>query len=757
MSNNFSRRLAVFFVFACVFASAARAAEPVVWETDSRAEVLRGDARNVSITDTGAIILAPQLREVYNTQQSFVWSSAVDQSGNVFLGTGSDGRLFRVSANGQAALFTDFNELDVTALAVAPNGNLFAATSPDGKVYRVDTSGKAEVYFDPADKYIWSLTVLSDNSLIVGTGENGKIYRVKAANASADSSLLFDSSETHIISLATDKQGNVLAGTDASGIVLRISPEGRAFALLDAPAPLREIHEISVAADGSIYVLALSDSASASGTSASGGTISGTSASGATVTVVTTGTSSDEQNQQQTPPRSRNDLSAVKSAVFRIAPDGGNEILWSSTSVTGFALTANPNGDGVLLGTSDKGRIYGITNDARETLLLQTNEGQISTFKTRGNEILATSSNTGKVYGFNPTLPASEGAFESAVRDAKSSALWGRIWWTSPNNDGIALQTRTGNTEKPDATWSDWSAAYTNADGAQITSPAARFCQWRAILRSRGQGTTGAGQTQTNLQLTPVLNQVSVSYLPRNIAPEVLRVEVLPTNVGLQSNVAPQIDPNIENSGLDPTAFGLPPAQAIPPRRLYQRGARSLVWTAEDRNGDKLEYAVYYRAANEANFRLLKDKLRETFYTIDGAALSDGRYQFKIAASDRDSNAIGQDLSGERTSEFVDIDNTAPVVSIVGQPQIAGERVRVVFEAVDASNQAANAASGLRRAEVSLDNNDWQAARADDGISDSARERYTIEIPVAPGEHTVSLRVFDANGNAGSARANVRR
>ena len=42
----------------------------------------------------------------------------------------------------------------------------------------------------------------------------------------------------------------------------RFSPDGKPFALLDSP--LREIHDLTVGADGSVYALALSDSASAS-------------------------------------------------------------------------------------------------------------------------------------------------------------------------------------------------------------------------------------------------------------------------------------------------------------------------------------------------------------------------------------------------------------------------------------------------------------------------------------------------------------
>ncbi|MEJ7710467.1 MAG: hypothetical protein WKF84_11525 [Pyrinomonadaceae bacterium] len=81
---------------------------------------------------------------------------------------------------------------------------------------------------------------MTDGAMAVGTGDNGKIYRVRAAGANSESSLLIDVDETHVISLETDGQGNLLAGTDPGGLVLRISPDGKAFALFDAP--LREIH-----------------------------------------------------------------------------------------------------------------------------------------------------------------------------------------------------------------------------------------------------------------------------------------------------------------------------------------------------------------------------------------------------------------------------------------------------------------------------------------------------------------------------------
>ncbi len=79
--------------------------------------------------------------------------------------------------------------------------------------------------------------------------------RVQAPEAS----LLVSTNQTHVISLAVTPQGDLIAGTDSGGLVLRVSPEGKTFALFDTQ--LREIHALAPAADGSIYALALSDAA----------------------------------------------------------------------------------------------------------------------------------------------------------------------------------------------------------------------------------------------------------------------------------------------------------------------------------------------------------------------------------------------------------------------------------------------------------------------------------------------------------------
>lgn len=707
------------FVFLLALPFMSFAAGPQVWTVSSRADVLKGDALGVSIDAEGAISVAPKLTEVFKTGQQYIWSSAVDAAGNVYLGTGGDGKVFKVSPGGSGTDLADLAEMNVTAIVIGKAGEVFAATSPDGKVYKIDAGGSAQTYFEPKQKYIWSLALLADGSLAVGTGGEGRIYKVPAANAPPESSLLFDTSESHIISLATDALGNLYAGTDSSGIVMRFGPDGRPFGLLDSP--LREIHDIAVASDGSIYVLAVGESASGPKTAAEATPAAMPESKAVTVEKAAAITAEPAA-------KSRYDLKEAKSAVYRIVPDGGNDLLWASTTVAAFSLDAER--DGVLVGTSDKGRVYGIANDGSETLVLQTDANQISTILGSGNSLYATSSNSGSLYHIGPG-PGDGGSYESGILDAKSSASWGRIWWRSSGN--VTIQTRTGNTEKDDETWSAWSNAGSDQRGIQIASPNARYFQWRALLKTDGK-----------------LNEVHVSFAPRNVAPEVTSINILPTNVGLAANPPVQIDPNIELSGMDPVTFGIPNA-AVPPRRVYQRGATSLQWTAEDRNGDRLVYDVMYKEVSDSSFKPLRTNITDNFITIDGQSLADGRYVFKIVARDSPSNPTSTALAGERTTEPIDIDNTAPTVTPIGNAQVTAANARVIFDAADA-------ASYITRAEYSINGGDWIPVIADDGISDAPRERYTINIPLtALQEYAITLRVYDVNANAGNARVVFRR
>ena len=91
------------------------------------------------------------------------------------------------------------------------------------------------------------------------------------------------------------------------------------------------------------------------------------------------------------------------------------------------------------------------------------------------------------------------------------------------------------------------------------------------------------------------------------------------------------------------------------------------------------------------------------------------------------------------------IDNTPPVVT-VGEVRRTGTAAHVTWEAMDA-------ASALRRCEYSLDANSWVPMDAADGVIDSLREKFELDLTgLAPGEHLLVIRAADSAGNTGTAK-----
>ena len=111
--------------------------------------------------------------------------------------------------------------------------------------------------------------------------------------------------------------------------------------------------------------------------------------------------------------------------------------------------------------------------------------------------------------------PSHEGTFESPVKDTKFVSHWGVLAWRGDVPAGCTLQfyTRSGNSDRPDHTWSDWAGPYSNPEGDAVTNPPARYIQWKAVLRSSGNG-------------SPTLDEVTLSYLNQNLPPQIHSLNV---------------------------------------------------------------------------------------------------------------------------------------------------------------------------------------------------------------------------------------
>jgi len=220
-------RLLPSFALFLVAAATSLSAGPDIWRAATQAEFLKGDLEQVSVDEHGRLMLGPAIAKLYDTGAPFVWTAVDDGAGSTYLGTGNDGKVFKVDSSGRGTLFHDAPELEVHALALAPGGGLYVGTSPDGRVYKVDANGAATPFFDPDEKYIWAIETDASGQVFVATGDpKGRVYRVTTAGAATP---LFTTAATHIVSMARDGERRLVVGTESPGRVFRLDAEGRTF------------------------------------------------------------------------------------------------------------------------------------------------------------------------------------------------------------------------------------------------------------------------------------------------------------------------------------------------------------------------------------------------------------------------------------------------------------------------------------------------------------------------------------------------
>jgi hypothetical protein len=733
--------------FACLLiAAAAAAAQGTHLWTQSRIdEFEKGTPDGVAITSDGRLREAPGLKEILTTPSTFVWSIAADKSGTAYVGTGAPAAVLRVAPDGKSTTLFETRDLAVQVVRLGPDGSIYAATMPSGRIYKLNPAAPAKqdqdsatVVFDlakaqgdsakPAEKdddktadksdkgshYIWDMTFDSSGRLYIATGGPGCVYRVDTAKAGATPELWFKSDEQHVRALAWDAKGNLIAGTDGSGLVYSIRPDGKGYVLFQAPR--REIPSVAVTANGAIFAAAVGDK---NRNPLPPLPVQGTGM--VTITVVQPG-SLQAANASASVPEG--------TEIYVLKEGQAPRRVWIGKDEVVYALAAHA--DGVIALSGNRGRIFQLHEDETYSDIahLQAQQGLALSAPAGGRgDVLIGTGNTGKVVSLGSVQ---QHQYVSDVLDAGALARFGRVE-IEPGSSSYQLLTRSGNVEQPVRGWSDWQPL---RDGV-VASPAGRFLQWKAVLNNGG--TVGG---------------VGVNYLPVNAAPQVDDVVVVPgARLNQQGQPSNQQTVNIafpSASGGGSISFD-PNSSGNPLPATKDRTAVTARWAAHDDNGDDLVYALYLRGDGEKNWRLLKDNITEKAYTFDQTTLPDGGYELKVVASDAPSHTPAEALKGEKVSERFEIDTTAPVVSNLKAAQDGAQAVHVTLDADDP-------VSAIARAEFSLDAGPWQYVEPVGALSDSRREHYDFTIPAAdvknkPGEHLLTVRVYDRHENVGLAKA----
>jgi hypothetical protein len=734
--------VAMMIAAAACGALAAHAEETRVWRQSGYEDFEKGTPTGVAIRSDGKVVLAPRFREVAAPDAAYLWTVRRDSVGNLFAAGGTNAKVFRIDPAGKVSVVFESQELAVQALAIDAKNNLYAATSPDGKVYRIQpaAAGKPEVFFDPQTRYIWDLALDPSGNLYVATGDKGEIFRVKPDGKGES---FYKSEETHVRALAWSPQGYLLAGTEPNGLLLRITPAGQGFVLYETPR--REVSALSVDAAGSIYVGAIGEKVRVPAVPTVVPQIPSVPAV-TTVIVPASGQATITTTPQQPtlgPAFVPFPVLPGGSDVYRVAADGFPQKIWSSREDLVYGLVSWRAGT-LLVATGNRGQIVGVESQDLFQVLAKTSAAQVTGFVTtpEGKTYLCTA-NPGKIFELAQEYET-EGSLLSDVFDAKIFSQWGRMrWWgdDGATDSGVTFFTRSGNTSNPENNWSPWAGPLSFAGGERTSSPKARFIQWKAVFKSRA----------TN---TPSLSWVELAYLPRNVAPQIDSIVVQAPGVKVQEFPVQPQQPSVqltlpEGGGPGSTRKKQEQLNAprfeSPPQAILQKGTQSVLWSARDENEDELVFAIYYRGEGEKNWKLLKDKLTEKYYTWDSTTMADGGYYLKIVASDAPSNPPELALKDEKTSERFEIDNTPPAVLNLRYERTKGG-VKVLFDARDSY-------SPIKLAEYSLDADDWLALTPEGGTTDSPRETYAFELKsLAAGEHTIAVRLTDRLDNVSTSK-----
>ena len=783
---------------ACLASGPAAAATKTFLETN-QADFAAGESDGVVWTSLGTLRLGRALDTILDKTDGvdYVARLAEAPDGTLYAVTGGAGRIYRIR-NDKADLYATLPDPFLFSCVADADGVLYVGSGGKrGRIWRIeppaDGHPKLQVLFeDDETRYVWDLALLPGGALAAATGDQGKLLRV---TRDGKSEVLIDSPADHVLALAAAPDGTLYAGTDGEALVYRWA-DGKAFILFDAPEA--EVTDLALDAAGNLYV----------GASSGGGGRRGDAAvtAGATITISGSaevfeseggdegesfaappkepepaaeksdapadppaeGADADEAAEApESPPaepetaaptpvqslaeRLQEAMQAAQQAagraagpgvapaagnrVYRITPDGLATPVFEGPEEMILALAAE---DGrLLVATGRKGRVYEVALGGREEdacLATVDPKQAMALLVTRAGRVVVGTASPGCLYALSKGF-AKEGTFTSQVHDVGGSARWGMMEWRAgaPDGTSVRIATRSGNVGDPEkGMWSEWSKESAKSPAA-VASPAARYLQFRVTMQTRDDSTT------------PVLEQMEAAYLRANEPPKVLAVAEQPME---ERGAQAQMMQRVRQMILQARGGGMEGNQPPPPAPAGPKPSqpvRLLAWQASDPNGDRLVYRVYFRGQGEPAWVLLANDLAQPPYPWDTSTVADGWYEVKVVASDLPDNDVASALEGEKVSDPILVDNTAPEFERV-EVEVRGRDVTVRLVVRDATSWIAEAAYTLDSA------TEWTPIAPTDGLFDGPQKEFRFTLrDLADGPHRLAIRAGDQAGNTAHA------
>ena len=159
-----------------------------------------------------------------------------------------------------------------------------------------------------------------------------------------------------------------------------------------------------------------------------------------------------------------------------------------------------------------------------------------------------------------------------------------------------------------------------------------------------------------------------------------------------------------------------------------------------------MRFEVHYRADDEEAWKLIDDELTNPQIPLATGGIGDGRYRFRVRATDEPANPPGEALEDVKISDEVVVDNTPPRFERI-DTRVRGRRATLVVEVEDDL-------SLIAALHIDIDNGDVFPLAPQDRLIDQRAERFEWQTSeLEPGEHTITIAVTDREGNSAVNKA----